>query len=96
LKKLWTALLLLAIFACGLGYADYQQYREVSTLQVQVTDLTTEVLVQQLALVSQKKAIVQLRSNQKIIEQVLLKVVEALQSAEPEPHGPSQNSYVRN
>ena len=92
--KILAALTRILLLAVGsLGYLDYQQSRDINLLQVQMSALTQEVVVQHAALVSQKKAIVSLRSDQKKIMGVL---VLLMQSLEPDSSPKSeQNSYTR-
>lgn len=92
--KILAALTLILLLAVGsLGYIDYRQVQDINVLQIQISALTQEVVGQHAALVSQKKAIIDLRSDQKKITEILALIIQSL---EPDSSPKSeQNSYTR-
>ena len=91
MKTLAILVLLLALAVLGLGYSEYRQTVLISALETQVSGLQFEADVHQAALVSHKKAIVQIRKENSAIAAVLIKVLDFLDqtTVEPGKQGPS-------
>lgn len=92
MKILATLTLLLALAVGCLGYVNYRQDQDISTLTTQMSALTEEVDIQHRALLSHKKAILSLRSDEKKTRSVVLGMLLYLKS-EDTPKS-EQNSYA--
>lgn len=82
MKKLWPVILLLGLAISGLGYVEYVQVKNIEFLETQVLALQGQAVSQHVALVSQKKAILKLGSDQKIIERVLIQILKVMEHKE--------------
>lgn len=82
MKKLWSVILLLGLAISGLGYVEYVQVKNIEFLETQVLTLQGQAVAQHVALVSQKKAILKLGSDQKIIERVLIQILKVMEHKE--------------
>jgi hypothetical protein len=96
LKILSSLLVLLALVIGGLGYVEYRQIQDIKGLQTQVSILSGEALAEHAALVSHKKAIQGLRSEEKDTRSAVVLLITAFQSIESD-QTPSKepNSYTR-
>ena len=94
MKTLTAVVMFLVLVLGGLGYVEYQQRLQITDLQIQVSTLQGDVNIQHIALASQKKAIVRIRTDDQGMERVLVKIVEFLNQIEVEsaPSKPGSSS----
>jgi hypothetical protein len=88
MKTLFSLVLLLVLTSGSLGYFEYQQHLQIIALQTQTSILTSEVNAQRTALISHKKAIVHIQSQNQAVEKLVLKIIDFLNEIEviPETH----------
>jgi hypothetical protein len=95
MKILATVTLLLALAAGGLGYVNYRQTQSINTLNLQMSTLGAEVVSQHQAMLSYKKAIISLRSNQKQSDQAVVAILLYLKSQESDSSPKTEpNTYA--
>ncbi len=95
MKILSSLVVFLALVIGSLGYVEYQQVQYIKGLQTQVSILSGEVLAERSALVSHKKAIQSLRSEEKDTRSAVVLLITALQAAESDPPSKQSDSYMR-
>ena len=95
MKILATLTLILALAVSGLGYVVYEQAKDINTLYLGMSGIDQRVDMQGQVLMSHKKAILGLRTNQKESDKTLVALYLYLKALGEESSPKSEsNAYV--
>lgn len=78
MKILSTLVLLLALISGGLGYNEYQQHLDLTSVKTQVSDLTVVVNDQTQVILSENKELTKVRNKEQAEQKILFDIVDFL------------------
>lgn len=91
MKILSVIVLLLALISGGLGYNEYRQHLEITSVKTQVSDLTIVVNDQTQVILSENKELTKVRSKEQAEQKILFDIVDFLSHLDIQKESSSGN-----
>lgn len=91
MKILCAIVLLLALISGGLGYVEYRQHIEITSVKTQVSDLTVVVNDQTQIILSDNKELSKVRNKEQAEQKILFDIVDFLSHLDIQKESSSGN-----